>query len=73
MKEEAGNGSTMKRGSNATRNKVPLDRGHSGPMWAVSLVKAVPLAGKKKGADTGIDGVIYFKVFRGEKVTMEFS
>lgn len=29
--------------------------------WAVSLVDAVPYAGKKKGADSGIDGVIYFK------------
>ena len=29
--------------------------------WAVSLVDAVPFAGKKKGADGGIDGLIYFK------------
>jgi site-specific DNA-methyltransferase (adenine-specific) len=29
--------------------------------WAVSLVNAVPYGGKKKGADTGIDGHIYFK------------
>jgi site-specific DNA-methyltransferase (adenine-specific) len=29
--------------------------------WAVSLVKAVPFGGKKKGADSGIDGLIYFK------------
>jgi len=29
--------------------------------WAVSLVNAVPFAGKKKGPDTGIDGLIYFK------------
>jgi site-specific DNA-methyltransferase (adenine-specific) len=29
--------------------------------WAVSLVDAVPYGGKKKGADTGIDGIIYFK------------
>lgn len=29
--------------------------------WAVSLVKAVPYGGKKKGADSGIDGLIYFK------------
>jgi adenine specific DNA methylase Mod len=29
--------------------------------WAVSLVGAVPFGGKKKGADTGIDGLIYFK------------
>lgn len=29
--------------------------------WACSLVNAQPYQGKKKGADTGIDGVIYFK------------
>ncbi len=29
--------------------------------WAVSLVDAVPYGGKKKCADTGIDGFIYFK------------
>jgi site-specific DNA-methyltransferase (adenine-specific) len=29
--------------------------------WAVSLVKAVPFGGRKKGADGGIDGIIYFK------------
>lgn len=29
--------------------------------WAVSLVDAVPFAGKKKGADSGIDGIVYFK------------
>ena len=29
--------------------------------WAVSLVNAMPFGGKKKGADTGIDGIIYFK------------
>jgi len=29
--------------------------------WACSLVNAQPFQGKKKGADTGIDGVIYFK------------
>jgi site-specific DNA-methyltransferase (adenine-specific) len=29
--------------------------------WAVSLVDAVPFGGKKRGADTGIDGHIYFK------------
>lgn len=27
----------------------------------MSLVDAVPYGGKKKGADTGIDGLIYFK------------
>jgi site-specific DNA-methyltransferase (adenine-specific) len=29
--------------------------------WAVSLVDAVPFGNKKKGADGGIDGLIYFK------------
>jgi hypothetical protein len=29
--------------------------------WAVSLVDAVPFGGKKKGADGGVDGLIYFK------------
>jgi restriction endonuclease len=29
--------------------------------WAVSLVNAVPFGGKKKGADSGIDGHVYFK------------
>jgi len=29
--------------------------------WACSLVKAQPYQGKKKGADTGIDGLIYFQ------------
>lgn len=29
--------------------------------WAVSMVDAMPYGGKKKGADGGIDGIIYFK------------
>jgi site-specific DNA-methyltransferase (adenine-specific) len=29
--------------------------------WAVSLVNAIPWGGKKKGADSGIDGIVYFK------------
>lgn len=29
--------------------------------WAVSLVNAVPYGGRKRGADSGIDGIIYFK------------
>jgi site-specific DNA-methyltransferase (adenine-specific) len=29
--------------------------------WAVSLVNAQPFKGKKKGADTGIDGIKYFR------------
>jgi hypothetical protein len=30
--------------------------------WAVSLLNAVPYGGKKKGADSGIDGIIYLKL-----------
>lgn len=29
--------------------------------WAVSQVDAMPFGGKKKGADGGVDGIIYFK------------
>jgi site-specific DNA-methyltransferase (adenine-specific) len=29
--------------------------------WVVSMVDAMPFGGKKKGADGGVDGVIYFK------------
>ena len=29
--------------------------------WAVSLVDAIPWGGKKKGADSGIDGLVYSK------------
>jgi DNA modification methylase len=29
--------------------------------WALAMVDAVPLDGKKKGADGGVDGLIYFK------------
>lgn len=29
--------------------------------WAISKVDALPFGGKKKGADGGIDGIIYFK------------
>jgi site-specific DNA-methyltransferase (adenine-specific) len=29
--------------------------------WAVSLIDAQPFGGKKKGADSGIDGLIYFR------------
>ena len=32
--------------------------------WAGSLVNAIPFGGKKKGADSGIDGIIYFKDFK---------
>jgi site-specific DNA-methyltransferase (adenine-specific) len=39
----------------AARNKYQFQ------WWAVSLVKAVPFGGKKKGADSGVDGIFYFK------------
>lgn len=29
--------------------------------WALSLVEAQPFAGKRKGSDGGIDGLIYFR------------
>ncbi len=29
--------------------------------WAVSMVDAMPFGGRRKGADGGIDGIIYFK------------
>ncbi len=35
--------------------------------WAVSLIEAQPYGGKKKGADGGIDGLIYFR--SGAKTT----
>lgn len=41
-------------------NLAELDK-YQFQWWAVSLVNAVPFAGKKKGADSGIDGLIYFK------------
>jgi adenine specific DNA methylase Mod len=37
------------------------DKKYQFQWWAVSLVNAVPYGGKKKGADSGIDGFIYFK------------
>ena len=39
----------------------------SNQWWAVSLVDAVPFGGKKKGADGGIDGHIFFR--SGAKTT----
>jgi len=35
--------------------------------WALSLVKARPVQAKKKGADEGVDGVIYFQDVDPEK------
>ncbi|HUO06401.1 MAG TPA: DNA methyltransferase [Candidatus Binataceae bacterium] len=49
----------------ATRDKYQFQ------WWAVSLVKAIPFGNKKKGADTGIDGLIYFKDFRDGKAVTE--
>jgi len=34
---------------------------HEFQLWATALVNAVPYKGGKKGADSGIDGFIYFK------------
>ncbi len=52
-------------------NGVPKDAGGAAALaeadkyqfqwWAVSLVDAIPFGDKKKGADGGIDGLIYFK------------
>jgi hypothetical protein len=39
----------------AERNKYEFQ------WWACALVNAQPYKGKKKGADTGIDGIIYFQ------------
>ncbi len=39
----------------ATRDKYQFQ------WWAVSLIDAQPYGGKKKGADGGIDGLIYFR------------
>jgi hypothetical protein len=36
--------------------------------WALSLIEAQPFAGRKKGADGGVDGIIYF---RSDPRTME--
>lgn len=44
----------------AERNKYEFQ------WWACALVNAQPYMGKKKGADTGIDGIIYFQDDKGE-------
>jgi len=44
----------------ALRNKYEFQ------WWAVSLVDAQPFQGKKKGADTGIDGLKFFNDIDGE-------
>ncbi len=45
---------------------------HQFELWALSLVDAVPFKGKKQGADSGIDGIIFFKTSGGstEKATV---
>lgn len=56
-------------GASPRSPRAPLDGAHAlaeqdkyqFQWWAVSLVDAVPYGGKKKGADSGIDGFIYFK------------
>jgi site-specific DNA-methyltransferase (adenine-specific) len=44
----------------AARDLAGRDR-YQFQWWAVSLVNAQPYGGKKKGADTGIDGKVFFK------------
>jgi DNA modification methylase len=44
----------------AARDLAARDR-YQFQWWAVSLVNAQPYGGKKKGADTGIDGKVFFK------------
>jgi site-specific DNA-methyltransferase (adenine-specific) len=39
--------------------------------WAISKVDAIPYGGKKKGADGGIDGVIYFKDYNANTQKMD--
>jgi len=41
--------------------------------WAVSLVEAQPFQGKKKGADTGIDGIKFFGDFIKVKNNAEYQ
>jgi site-specific DNA-methyltransferase (adenine-specific) len=41
--------------------------------WAISLVEAVPFGGKKKGADGGIDGLIYFSAGKDSKTGKEIT
>lgn len=44
----------------AARDLASRDR-YQFQWWAVSLVNAQPYGGKKKGADSGIDGKVFFK------------
>src|SRR5206468_10447947 len=42
------------------RNLAERDK-HEFQLWACSLVSAQPYKGGRKGADTGIDGLLYFQ------------
>jgi site-specific DNA-methyltransferase (adenine-specific) len=45
----------------ASAQNLALRDKHQFELWALSVVDAVPWKGGRKGADTGIDGIIYFK------------
>ena len=47
------------------RDLALLDR-YQFEWWSVSLIKAKPYGGKKKGADSGIDGVLFFQESDGK-------
>ncbi len=47
------------------RNLAAADK-YQFQWWAVTLVEAQPVGGKKKGADRGIDGVFYFQIDKGK-------
>lgn len=51
--------------SEAARDLAKRDK-YQFQWWAVSLVNGQPFQGKKKGADTGIDGVKYFHDVTGD-------
>jgi site-specific DNA-methyltransferase (adenine-specific) len=44
----------------SAQNLAERDK-HQFELWALSVVDAVPWKGGRKGSDTGIDGIIYFK------------
>ncbi|MER3555278.1 MAG: hypothetical protein C4331_13290 [Meiothermus sp.] len=52
----------------ASAQKLFKDDPFQFQFWAVSLVGAQPYQGGKKGGDTGIDGLLYFRTPGGEKV-----
>jgi site-specific DNA-methyltransferase (adenine-specific) len=41
--------------------ELALQDKHQFQLWALSMIEAQPYKGGKKGADTGIDGYLYFK------------